>query len=203
MITHYCIIRDQKIIRDGKIIFHGKNGDLDAFLLDAYTSLKVDYPKFYKMDNLSKLGFLAAEMLLKDRTLLSDYAAEQVALVLSNAHSSGDTDRRYTHSAKTAPSPALFVYTLPNIVAGEICIRHRIKGENAFFVSHAFEPELMADYTEMVMAGDTGACIGGWIDVLGGHYDVFLYLHEKNKAGMAEHTAGQLKELYNTTLWNS
>lgn len=203
MITHHCIIRDQNIVLDGKVIFSEKNSDLDAFLLNAYTSLKVDYPKFYKMDNLSKLGFLAAEMLLKDRGLLNDYAPEQVALVLSNAHSSTDTDRRYTLSSKTAPSPALFVYTLPNIVAGEICIRHKIKGENAFFVAPAFDPELMADYVDIVMAGDTGASIGGWVDVLGGHYDVFLYLHEKNKAGLAEHTAGQLKELYNTTLWNS
>lgn len=203
MITHYCIIRNQNIVLDGKVIFSEKNGDLDAFLLNAYTSLKVDYPKFYKMDNLSKLGFLAAEMLLKDRSLLNDYTPEQVALVLSNAHSSSDTDRRYTLSSKTAPSPALFVYTLPNIVAGEICIRHKIKGENAFFVAPTFDPEFMADYTNMVMAGDTGACIGGWVDVLGGHYDVFLYLHEKNKAGLAEHTGGQLKELYNTTLWNS
>ena len=203
MITHYCIIRDQNIVLDGKIIFSGKGNDLDAFLLNAYASLKVDYPKFYKMDNLSKLGFLAAEMLLKDRGLLNRYAPEQVALVLSNAHSSTDTDRRYTLSSRTAPSPALFVYTLPNIVAGEICIRQKIKGENAFFITPAFDTELMADYTDMVMAGDTGACIGGWVDVLGGHYDVFLYLHEKNKAGLAEHTAGQLKELYNTTLWNS
>lgn len=203
MITHYCIIRDQNIVLDGKVIFSEKSGGLDAFLLNAYTSLKVDYPKFYKMDNLSKLGFLAAEMLLKDRGLLNDYAPEQVALVLSNAHSSTDTDRRYTLSSKTAPSPALFVYTLPNIVAGEICIRHKIKGENAFFVASVFDPALMADYTDMVMAEDTGACISGWVDVLGGQYDVFLYLHEKNKAGLAEHTAGQLKELYNTTLWNS
>jgi hypothetical protein len=205
VITHYCIIRDQSIIRDGKVLFTAKGSSLNEFLLDAYTFLKVDYPKFYKMDNLSKLGFLAAEVLLKDRTLVNDYAAESVAVVLSNAHSSQDTDMRYAASARTMASPALFVYTLPNIVAGEICIRHKIKGENAFFIAPAFDPELMADYTAMVLSPDagTGACIGGWVDVLGEHHDVFLYLQEKNKPGLLEHTAGQLKELYNTTLWNS
>lgn len=202
MITHYCIIRDRSIICDGKVLFRADDRALNDFLLSAYAFLKVDYPKFYKMDNLSRLGFLAAEVLLKDRDLRGDYGAENIALVLSNAHSSQDTDMRYAASAKTVASPALFVYTLPNIVTGEICIRHKIKGENAFFISPAFDAGLVASYADMVLASGSAACIAGWADVLEERHDVFLYLHEKNKPGLA-HTAGQLKELFNTTLWNS
>jgi hypothetical protein len=220
VITQFCIIRNQTIILNGKVIFSG-TGALNDFMDDAYAFLKVDYPKFYKMDGLSKLGFLAAEAMLKDRMLLQEYSSESIAIILSNAHSSLDTDKRYLETTKTLASPALFVYTLPNIVAGEICIRHKIKGENAFFISPAFDPELMADYANMVLTAAPSlatpvgvltdnakgqmpnACLAGWIDVLGPHHDVFLYLLEKNKPGLLAHTAEQLKELYNTTLWNN
>jgi hypothetical protein len=227
VITRYCVIRNRQLIADGKVLFADKTNDLEGFLMQAYASLQIAYPKFYKMDTLSKLGFLAAEVLLQNRELTKEYAPENIALVLSNAHASLDTDLRYAESAKTQPSPALFVYTLSNIVAGEICIRHKIKGENAFFISAEFDPQLLTDYASIVLsprlqisssksqapipiaigtksqAPGPNACISGWIDVLGEHHDVFLYLCEKNKHGSVPHTASQLKELYNTPLWNS
>ena len=214
MITGYCIIRDHTVVYNGKIIFQGEN-KLNDFLDNAYSFFKINYPKFYKMDNLSKLGFLAAEVLLKERSLTTEYQAESVALVLSNAHASLDTDIRYAETAKTMGSPALFVYTLPNIVAGEICIRHKIKGENAFFVTPSFDADLMASYVDLVLTPNTQApnpksqalspntCLCGWIDVMGEHHDVFLYLTEKNKKTSLAHTADQLRQLYNNEVWNN
>ena len=204
VITHYCIIRNHAIICDGRILYQEQR-KLDDFLLSAYAFLKVDYPKFYKMDNLCKLGFLAAEVLLKDRTLVNEYAAEGTAIVLSNANASLDTDIRYAASAKSIASPSLFVYTLPNIVAGEICIRHKIKGENAFFISPAFDPELLTTYVTMVLSQELSpnACLAGWVDVMDEHHDVFLYLIEKNKKTQLSHSVEKLKELYNTVLWTN
>lgn len=160
------------------------------------------------MDNLSKLGFLAAELMLGDKSAIQAYPAEAISLVLSNAHASMDTDRRYAVSMKSVASPGLFVYTLPNIVAGEICIRHKIKGENAFFVSEAFDPELLTTYADMVLSSNArahspGLCVAGWVDVLAEHHDVFLYLYDKDKPGLWSHTARQVKELYNTPIWNN
>ena len=40
-----------------------------TFIKNAYKFLKTDYPKFFKMDNLSKLAFLAADVLLKSENL--------------------------------------------------------------------------------------------------------------------------------------
>jgi hypothetical protein len=205
------MIRNQHIICDGKILFAEKSGSLDQFLLNAYTSLKIEYPKFYKMDALSKLGFLGAEVLLKNREIIREYAPENVSVILSNAHASLDTDRKYSEAAKQVSSPALFVYTLSNIVAGEICIRHKIKGENAFFVSKKFDTELITGYVNLVLSHGSPmpdpsipvACISGWVDVLDGHHDVFLYLCEKNKPGLWPHTAAQVSELYDTILWNN
>lgn len=209
MITGYCIIRDQIIVIDGKTIAEGGTGKLTDFLEQTYVKLGIDYPKFYKMDTLSKLGFLAAEVLIRDHPVTGD---ESVAVILSNAHASLDTDIRYAESAKSAGSPALFVYTLPNIVAGEICIRHKIKGENAFFITPSFDVELIVSYAELVLSRERSsnaecpvpdASLCGWIDVIGEHHDVFLYLVEKNKRTSLEHTAEQLKELYHREVWNN
>ncbi|MFZ6011542.1 MAG: hypothetical protein ACOYXT_14460 [Bacteroidota bacterium] len=190
-ITSYCRIADNTIAHQGKVIFRADQ-KLDDFLLSAYDVLKPEYPKFYKMDRLSKLGFLAAEVLLRGRAIANEYPSENISLVLSNAHASLDTDLRYAQSMQTLPSPALFVYTLPNIVAGEICIRHRLKGENTFFVSEKFDAELMETH---VSAVTLVPCIAGWVDVMDEHHDVFLYLAE-NKPGAPAHTARQLRELY-------
>jgi hypothetical protein len=198
-ITGYCQIKDYQLAHQGEIVFTRQKGNLDTFLDTALTSLSIAYPKYYKMDRLSKLGFLAAEILIRGSDLMQHYRSGQVALVLSNAHASLDTDIRYFESTKTMASPALFVYTLTNIVVGEICIRHSIKGENAFFVAPAFDAVQLCEYVTCVMLSEkTQACIAGWVDVMGEQHDVFLYLVENrsNKRTGLEHTAEQLQKLY-------
>ena len=197
-ITSFSHIRNRALFRQGELFCRDLRGSLDDFLESAFQALEVNYPKFYKMDASSKLGFLAAEMLLKEISLRTEYKPEQVAVILSNAHARLDTDVRYFESMKTMASPALFVYTLANIVAGEICIRNGIKGENAFFVWPEFDPFQMHQYVESVMASEkTHACIAGWVDVMGGHHDVFLYLAEKKKRGNAlDHSVVHLQNLY-------
>lgn len=197
-INQYCHIQNRSLMRQGRVIFTSANGTLDAFLEEAFRHLSLSYPKFYKMDRLSKMGFLASEIVLEDLPLLPRYSPDQVAVVLSNAASSLDTDLRFAESMKTIPSPSLFVYTLPNIVAGEICIRQGITGENAFFVFPSFDAEQMADYVNLVMVSEkTLACIGGWVEVMGDHHDVFLYLVEKERgANGVDHTAAQLHKIY-------
>jgi len=196
-ISRHCRIRKGEISSNGQLVYSNSDGSLDEFMDSAFASLSIAYPKFYKMDRLSKLGFLAAEVLLKDIKLVSKYRPEQIAVLMSNSNASLDTDLKYFESTKTIASPALFVYTLSNIVAGEICIRQGIKGENAFFVLPHFDASRLAEYAEIVMASQkTKACIAGWVDILGEQHDVFLYLLEKSENGGLEHSAEQLNKLY-------
>lgn len=197
-ITATCHIQNKKIYLDGGVVYQYDEGDLDDFMDHAYDHFQIPYPRFYKMDRLSKAGFLAAEVLLAHRSV-SEYKPAHVNIVLSNASASLDTDVRYFESTNSIPSPSLFVYTLPNIVAGEICIRNKIKGENAFFISPRFDAELMERYVSLIMEnqaeGQERACLAGWVEVLQEHHDVFLYLVENTNSGL-EHSAGQLKQLY-------
>ncbi|MEJ0079473.1 MAG: hypothetical protein WDM78_00555 [Puia sp.] len=55
-------------------------------------------------------------------------------------------DLKYAKTIRTGASPALFVYTLPNIVIGEISIRRHFKGENAFFVFKQFDGNFIEKY---------------------------------------------------------
>jgi hypothetical protein len=156
------------------------SSDLAAFLLSAYQHFGFQYPKFYKMDHLGKLGWLAAELLLSKGFNPGLYQPEDIAVVLSNSNASLDTDYKYMETVKEIPSPAVFVYTLPNIMIGEICIRHKFKGENAFFVFESFDAGFIHQYVRDLMENATArACICGWVDVLGAEYKAVLFLVEK------------------------
>lgn len=147
------------------------------------------------MDPLSKLGWLAAEVLLKDSPVLQ-LPKEAVGMVLSNRSASLDTDFRYYATVKDIASPALFVYTLPNIVMGEICIRHGFKGENTFFVSEQFDAALLTTYAAQLLAETPlQACLVAWVEVLEHRYEVAMALVERS--GTQPLTAAALNFLYN------
>lgn len=178
----------------------GKKKAVADWLVEVYKHFGFDYPKFYKMDNLSKLGWLATEILLKDG-FLKTYKPEDVGIVFYNKSSSLDTDIKYFETIKTIASPALFVYTLPNIVMGEISIRHQLKGENALFVSDKFETGFMHQYVEgLFLGGSLEGCICGWLEFFGNNVEAGLYLVEKRKNGMSlPFTEENINKLYQLT----
>jgi hypothetical protein len=186
-ITASCVIRDHVVYTNERAVFEERTTgsgqratDLPTFLTSTYHHFHFQYPKFYKMDLISKLGWLAGELLLKEGFDPGNYRPEEIAIVLSNANASLDTDYKYFATVKDIPSPSIFVYTLPNIMIGEICIRHKFKGENAFFISEAFDADFIEQYVRGLMSDDnTRACICGWVDVLGEEYTAALFLIEK------------------------
>jgi hypothetical protein len=180
VITSYCLIANNKLSKNGSILFEHE-GSLENFLDEAYRRFEISYPKFHKMDLLCKLGFLGAEVLLQDSGHEKKYAETETGLVLSNAHASLDVDLKYAKTIDAGASPALFVYTLPNIVIGEISIRRRFKGENAFFVFKHFDGKFIADYVNGLFENDLiKNCICGWVDVLKEDYRVALFLVEND-----------------------
>ncbi|MEP7278542.1 MAG: hypothetical protein ABI813_07870 [Bacteroidota bacterium] len=179
-ITASCRIADNVVDKDEKRLFENKGITLQPFLVSVYQYFAINYPRFYKMDNLAKLGWLATELLLENSFEKFLYKPEDIGLVLSNKNSSLDTDIKYYQTVKTIASPALFVYTLPNIVLGEICIRHNIKGENDFFIFEDFNAAFIQQYVaHLFTTGAMEACICGWVEVVKDEYLACLYLVEK------------------------
>ena len=185
-ITGSCTLSNGVVHKDGAHVFENKNADLAGFLISIYLHFQFHYPKFYKMDNLCKLGWLTAEIMLSrfSHDLKDMYHPENVGIVLANANSSLDNDINYLETTKEIPSPSLFVYTLPNIVIGEICIRNNFKGEQSFFIQDVFDAGFMETQVNYLLDKNIlQACICGWVDVLEQEYKAVLYLIEKKKGG--------------------
>ena len=183
-ITSRCKIDSCHVFKDAGILLEGKKSGTD-WLISVYKHFGFDYPKFYKMDGLSKLGWLATEILLRDGYTTS-YKPEDVGIVLANRSSSLDTDIKYLDSTKTMASPALFVYTLPNIVMGEISIRHKLKGESALFVADRFDSEFIVQHVQdLFFDGSVESCICGWLEFFGSDIEADLCLVEKRMNGMS------------------
>ena len=160
--TNTCTIARNIITVNGQIVF-GQAPDMDfaTFAKAAFRNLELAYPKFYKMDGLCKLGFLAVEYLFAGTP--SCRPDGDTAIVLSS--SSGSIESDLTHLRNAAqPSPAVFVYTLPNIVAGEIAIRLGIRGETAFFICEHDDPTPQQYAAGLLAGGMAKSCISGWID---------------------------------------
>jgi len=185
-ITSSCHISKHSVYKNGEILFANKDAEVNDFLISVYKNFNLNYSRFYKMDRLSKLGWLASEILLKDSFRKEIYRPEDIGLVLSNANSSLDTDQKYMASIHDIPSPALFVYTLPNIVTGEICIRNNFKGENAFFLFNSFNADFIENYVADLLENEImEACICGWVELLGNEFIAALFLVEKLKGNKA------------------
>lgn len=201
-ITASCVISNNIVYKNGQPVFELKDTLLPEFLIAAYRYFELQYPKFFKMDNLCRLGWLANEVLLNGSFDKTGYKPEDIGIVLSNANSSLDTDIKYYETTKTMASPAQFVYTLPNIVIGEISIRHHFKGENAFFIADAFDTGFIEQYVNNLVNNNIlQCCICGWVDVLNDHYRASLFLIEKNKSGNSViFTKENLNKIYQLTL---
>lgn len=194
-IEHYCSIENGEISLDGEMIFSSDAASFADFSKEALRHFEIQYPKFFKMDALSKLAFLGSELVLKDAL-----DKENTALLFSNASSSLDTDVSYQQSISDKsnyfPSPAVFVYTLPNICLGEISIRHQLKTENSFFIFGGFNPEFLSVYAEnLIGTNKAESVLCGWVELLGESYRAFLYLVKKD--GKILHDIENISRLYN------
>lgn len=139
----------------------------NALLTDIYRNLIGDYPKFFKMDTLSRLGFVASELLLQAEGNRFGNSEDR-AVVLFNKSASLCTDRHYQASiAKDVyyPSPATFVYTLANIVTGEIAIRNKYYGETSFYVVDSLQSEILCETVkETIIGGNARSALCGWLE---------------------------------------
>ena len=190
-------IHNNQVILDGKELFVSDSDDFSAFSKEFYKHSAIDYPKFFKMDNLSKLAFMGADVLLKNQNL--NESDNDIALVLANRSSSLDTDYKYqksiTDKENYYPSPAVFVYTLPNICIGEISIRHKLYSENSFFIFEAFNPEFLTEYSEYLLkSGKSKKVLWGWVEYFQQEYKAFMCLI--SETGMQKHDMETIKKLY-------
>lgn len=176
------VIGDGSVKMDGEVVFADENADYHTFIRDAFKAGGGQNMKFYKMDDFCKLAYVAADRLLEG----IDFGEEECGMVLSGRYGCLDTDMKHQQiidsEGDTGASPAVFVYTLPNVAAGEVSIRHHIKGENTWFWSDDRRMRDIRQYAGLMMAAqDLKYCIIGYFDCIAGKYEaVFKLLERQN-----------------------
>ena len=198
----YTVITDKTVTVCGRVLGHEHTGS--AMLTEIYRAQLGDWPKFFKMDTLSKVGYLASELLLKDlgeRRLEGEEYTLGRAVVLFGTTASLCADRNYQETIQDSenyyPSPALFVYTLPNIVTGEIAIRNHYRGETSFYVLDGYDSRSMAFHLHCSFQDNvTESVLAGWVDSTGNDdFRCFFTLLERAVASDAEWLSRQLDEI--------
>lgn len=171
--THTIRITPEEVILDQRKLWERKEelGEQEgkehhSLLTTLYKQMIGNYPKFYKMDGLSRLGFVASEILLNAEKGETD---KERAIIFFNHSSSIASDRNYKESINDKnnyfPSPSIFVYTLPNIVTGEIAIRNHFHGETSFFILPDKDERMMEEILQASCRDDQSkSFLTGWID---------------------------------------
>ena len=176
-IVAHSYIHPKGAFLNGQKLLDATSLDKD-YLKAMYTALGIDYPKFYKMDSLSKMSLLAT-FLLND--FLPDYKVceDNLQVIFANSASSQVTDLKYIESYLSAgnPSPSLFVYTLPNIVSGELSIRYKWFGESVFFIEEEFSSDFFLEQVKYSLDRGNSYCLCGWVEsTVNGTEECFLFL---------------------------
>lgn len=183
--THTIRITPEEVVLDQRKLWERKKelGEQEgqehhSLLTTLYKQMIGNYPKFYKMDGLSRLGFVASEILLnaekgdtdvERREEEGERLLEERAIIFFNHSSSIASDRSYKESINDKdnyfPSPSIFVYTLPNIVTGEIAIRNHFHGETSFFILPDKDERMMEEILQASCRdAQSKSFLTGWID---------------------------------------
>lgn len=189
----YCRVLPEGISVNGAKVYAPDS--TESWQKDLYTALGLNYPKFHKMDNLSKCAVLGFEAMKQKGAPFADFGDDEIALIFANSASSRDTDERFTESYEKIahPSPSLFVYTLPNIVMGEMSILNKWYGENVFFIRKTFDAAMFTEQISIYLSKGNKACFCGWIDHTSEGTDCFLFLV---RAGAGHLSPEQLNTYY-------
>ncbi len=204
-ITQYGSACDGQVVVNGQPYLATPARSLGNLMEQLVEHHGVSHPRFGKMDRMSQLGFSLSELILQGRNLAEEYHPYRVGVILGNAFSSLDTDLRYHDSTAKIPSPALFIYTLPNIVIAEICIKHNFKGEHHFFVSEKPEGQPLQQYVSILFdTGRVDACLAGWVEVWRESYQGCLMLVEQGQGrDSIPFTRENIMKIYNTSFYGT
>lgn len=164
-VAHKVHLTESSLTIDGKDVEVSSRGK--ALLTEIYRTYIGDYPKFHKMDMFTKLVFAASELLIRQEG--EGIAASDRAIILFNASSSIVADRKHLSTIDSAegffPSPSVFLYTLPNIVTGEIAIKHNYTGETSLYILNERNDELIARIVDSSFArSGCASMITGWVE---------------------------------------
>lgn len=196
----WTTIDNKKVLVNGKAL--SVISTEKGLLTGLYRQYVNDYPKYFKMDGLCRLGFVVSELLFDRESCDRFVERDDRGVVLFGCTGSADADRRYqatiSDSDNYYPSPSIFVYTLPNIVTGEIAIRNKYHGETAFYLLGSFSPKMMANTVACAFDDETlSSVVCGWLEYTDeNHFQAMMFIVERKEIDNTENIIKQIENIY-------
>ena len=126
------------------------------------------YPKYYRMDGMAKLVFILGELMCQRSNICEETEGSEIAFVMLNASGSYPSDSIHGDLIRKGfdrSSPANFVYTLPNVGMGEVCIKQKITGEGMFLIEEKFSATRIWDLANLFLTQrKCKAILIGWAE---------------------------------------
>ncbi|MCQ2189059.1 MAG: beta-ACP synthase [Paludibacteraceae bacterium] len=154
--------------------------DFKTHIKNLFSSVSDPYMKFAKMDDYCKLGTTATQLLLNKVGGLAQYDPYEIALIVNTDTGCIESDLAHLDNITATEynsSPAIFVYTLPNVVAGEISIKNKIKGEGVTIVGKVKNPQKTVE--EFCNGTNTKIAVYLYINKYGCDYSADAIMFEK------------------------
>lgn len=181
-IIHYSRLRNDTLIADGVIIAGLDKSEAkttEERLNLFYKKAGFNYLKFFKMDPFCKAGMLC---LLPFAEYLHSHprASEGGLLLFTDSGCSMADEEHIRLVTEAAASPAVFVYTLPNIVLGEWSIFSRWVGYGQCFMLSQFKATYLAERIAAFKSDFPQApVVASWLSVNDDCLDGILFIcHE-------------------------
>jgi hypothetical protein len=188
-VISFCKISGHSIVLDGE-----RQPDLESHLQGQMLSEKFDnlfkvmhgdYPRFYRLDDYSKLGIIAAELILRKAGLDTVTPKPDMGIILHTRSGTLYADSMYAQTIQDIldfnPDPELFARIHSNAVCSDIALRNNITGESAVFLSDGFNYEMFYRMGADVFATDPDVkqLLMGYLECYGSYASAFFCLVEK------------------------
>lgn len=181
-IIHTVELNGSRLLVDGRclISLEERGGESLHEKFNAFYKLGgFDYPRFFKMDPFCKAGVLCALPVLK--YMKNQPRAEDSGFLLFTSSGCRMADEEHIQQfSQGMPSPAVFVYTLPNILVGEWSILSGWKGWCQCHIVQGADKNLILNAVERhYKQGNEAPLAAAWCVVEPGHVEAFLFICEK------------------------
>lgn len=185
LIQSYCRITNHTIILDGErqtaLEKYLQGNHVGENLNDVYEALETDYPVFHRMDDFGKLGFVAAELLMRHNKYDTETFKPQMGVVIhSRSGTLGADYQLYRVMKGESDDTEVFKRTVPNALCADIACRFKLGGEMGLVLADGFiyEHFFRTSYGMFQTDPELKTLLSGYVECYGGYVSALLCLLE-------------------------
>ena len=128
--------------------------------------LETDYPVFHRMDDFGKLGFVAAELLMRHNKYDTETFKPQMGVVIHSCPVPWGPITSCTGHERENDDTEVFKRTVPNALCADIACRFKLGGEWAWFLQTVSYMNIFQDLLRMFQTDpELKTLLSGYVSV--------------------------------------